>query len=94
MVREKQRRLSVNLVTKTGSMQEKHQSVIMIAVSISLVDTCWARSYNAVNTLCYTFDAVVSTLECVARNNDDRAVEAIYTLSDQLFQIFDFVDHV
>jgi len=42
-----------------------------------LVDTLWACSYNAINALCYTFDAVVSTLECVGNKNDDRAVEAI-----------------
>ena len=41
-----------------------------------LVDTRWACSYNAINALCYTFDAVVSTLECVGKENDDRAVEA------------------
>ena len=41
-----------------------------------LVDTCWACSYNAINALCYTFDAVVSTLEYVGRENNNRAVEA------------------
>ena len=41
-----------------------------------LVDTRWACSYNAINALCYTFDAVVSTLECVGSENDDRAIEA------------------
>ena len=41
-----------------------------------LVDTRWACSYNAINALCYTFDAVISTLECVGRENNDRAVEA------------------
>ena len=41
-----------------------------------LVDTRWACSYNAINALCYTFDAVVSTLECIGREYDDRAVEA------------------
>ena len=41
-----------------------------------LVDTRWACSYNAINALCYTFDTVVSTLECIGREYDDRAVEA------------------